>query len=195
MVNEVSLFIGVSAGVVAVSIVLLLVARRFQGQPPPPRPRVALQLRPTNRALKPYNPFSKDELQLLHTVTFAQVDVDALNCEEKSIDNKEPLRYAAPDCSICLLTYEVDDSARVLSCGHVYHTDCIDHWLTQRSACCPICKVDSRKALGLGSRRGSRRRATQDSAVSLAEEPHRHHIINVTSPVPAHLPPPSENSR
>ncbi|PIA18534.1 hypothetical protein COEREDRAFT_79587 [Coemansia reversa NRRL 1564] len=195
MVNEVSLFIGVSAGVVAVSIVILLVARRFQGQQPPNRPRVALQLRPINRTDKSYNPFSKDELQLLHTVTISQIDVDAFNCEEKPLGDKELLRYASPDCSICLLTYEVDDAARVLSCGHVYHVDCIDHWLIQRSARCPICKVDIRKALGLENRSGSQNQATQDSAASLADEPHRHHVINVPSPEPAYLPPTLENGR
>ncbi|KAG0680872.1 hypothetical protein C6P42_004596 [Pichia californica] len=45
-------------------------------------------------------------------------------------------------CTICLDTFEDDDSVRGLICGHVFHQICIDPWLTTRSASCPICKKD-----------------------------------------------------
>lgn len=45
-------------------------------------------------------------------------------------------------CVICLSECMADDKLRKLSCGHAYHSKCIDEWLLQRSSCCPICKRD-----------------------------------------------------
>lgn len=41
-------------------------------------------------------------------------------------------------CSICLADFEQDDSIRRLPCGHDFHQDCIDMWLT-RNKRCPLC--------------------------------------------------------
>ncbi|KAF9333538.1 hypothetical protein BG006_003473 [Podila minutissima] len=45
-------------------------------------------------------------------------------------------------CSICLGEYETDDRIRILPCGHEYHTECVDIWLTHKSTHCPLCKHD-----------------------------------------------------
>ena len=43
-------------------------------------------------------------------------------------------------CSICLQDFQDGDSARELpKCGHIYHLDCIDKWLT-RNGSCPVCR-------------------------------------------------------
>ena len=43
-------------------------------------------------------------------------------------------------CSICLETFkETVDRVRILSCCHVFHSACIDSWLTSHSRC-PLCR-------------------------------------------------------
>ncbi|TGJ86961.1 hypothetical protein E0Z10_g1850 [Xylaria hypoxylon] len=45
-------------------------------------------------------------------------------------------------CAICIDTLEDDDDVRGLTCGHAFHAVCLDPWLTNRRACCPLCKAD-----------------------------------------------------
>ncbi|MCO5610813.1 hypothetical protein L7F22_065054 [Adiantum nelumboides] len=45
------------------------------------------------------------------------------------------------DCAICLCEFVGDDQLRLLpSCGHAFHTDCIDTWLLSHSTC-PLCRT------------------------------------------------------
>ena len=50
--------------------------------------------------------------------------------------------YTSGICTICLENLEDDDLVRGLLCGHVFHGQCIDPWLTTRRGSCPICKKD-----------------------------------------------------
>ncbi|KAK1363481.1 RING-type domain-containing protein [Heracleum sosnowskyi] len=45
-------------------------------------------------------------------------------------------------CAICLEELECGDEIRVLRrCMHVFHKDCIDEWLPNRSMMCPVCRT------------------------------------------------------
>jgi hypothetical protein len=58
--------------------------------------------------------------------------------EEEIIDN-----IHIDTCSICLDEYEVNDKLRIIpNCQHMYHSKCIGRWLSERSAVCPLCKVN-----------------------------------------------------
>lgn len=50
-------------------------------------------------------------------------------------------------CPICIEEYTKDEKVRLLPCGHVYHLECIDPWLTEKSSLCPLCKQDVVAAL------------------------------------------------
>lgn len=42
-------------------------------------------------------------------------------------------------CVVCLVSYESGDKLRILPCGHRFHCDCVDKWLTKQSRTCPLC--------------------------------------------------------
>mmetsp|Transcript_11733 Transcript_11733/g.13502 ORF Transcript_11733/g.13502 Transcript_11733/m.13502 type:complete len:453 (+) Transcript_11733:289-1647(+) len=44
------------------------------------------------------------------------------------------------NCVICLCEFDESDLVTVLPCRHIYHKDCIEPWLTSKSALCPMCK-------------------------------------------------------
>lgn len=64
-----------------------------------------------------------------------------------------PLPPSPPDaCSICLEDFEDQSDVVVLpACRHVFHPNCVAHWLKQ-TAICPVCRTDLR-----GGREGSNR--------------------------------------
>lgn len=44
------------------------------------------------------------------------------------------------ECAICLEDFVEGESCQVLpACNHIFHTNCIDHWLTKKLTC-PICR-------------------------------------------------------
>lgn len=46
------------------------------------------------------------------------------------------------DCAICLDAFNPGDTVRLLPCGHDFHRECIDGWLTRPGVVprCPLCK-------------------------------------------------------
>jgi len=59
------------------------------------------------------------------------------------------LPYVQPTCAICLEDFESGISEiRELPCGHIFHPECIDTFLSSNSSLCPMCK---KSALPVGS--------------------------------------------
>ncbi|KAK1409680.1 hypothetical protein QVD17_36209 [Tagetes erecta] len=59
----------------------------------------------------------------------------------------DPFFSCAKDaqCIVCLSEYHADDTLRILpSCGHFFHSSCIDIWLQQHCTC-PVCRVSLRE--------------------------------------------------
>ncbi|KAJ2783673.1 hypothetical protein H4R18_001583 [Coemansia javaensis] len=50
-------------------------------------------------------------------------------------------------CIVCIDDFVVGSKMRILPCGHNYHIECIDPWLTAKSSLCPLCKYDTRNVL------------------------------------------------
>jgi E3 ubiquitin-protein ligase RHA2 len=72
----------------------------------------------------------------------------------KLIDQKNPtvsytkkkLRALTPheatsECSVCLSEFEEGEKIRQLKCKHRFHKDCVDKWLQQYWATCPLCRT------------------------------------------------------
>lgn len=51
-------------------------------------------------------------------------------------------------CAVCIESYKVGEVVTVLTCGHIFHKDCIEPWLLEKRTC-PMCKCDILKALGV----------------------------------------------
>ncbi|KAI3664905.1 hypothetical protein L6452_43517 [Arctium lappa] len=64
----------------------------------------------------------------------------------KLIEEKNPAsRYRVAgkepkECSVCLSVLEDGDEIRRLKCKHTFHKGCVDKWLEQDRATCPICR-------------------------------------------------------
>lgn len=44
-------------------------------------------------------------------------------------------------CLVCQEEFKIDDMVRILFCGHEYHKDCVDPWLTHHNGTCPYCRA------------------------------------------------------
>mmetsp|Transcript_43764 Transcript_43764/g.44236 ORF Transcript_43764/g.44236 Transcript_43764/m.44236 type:complete len:88 (+) Transcript_43764:172-435(+) len=49
----------------------------------------------------------------------------------------------AQSCPICLEPYQPGDSVRTIPCLHTFQVHCIDPWLLESRAECPVCKTSA----------------------------------------------------
>ena len=64
-------------------------------------------------------------------------------------------------CSVCLSDIEGGENMKRLSCGHCYHSPCINTWLL-RSCICPTCRHDSTKPPMAAASTEAQRRSDMD---------------------------------
>ncbi|KAJ2846571.1 hypothetical protein IWW36_004289 [Coemansia brasiliensis] len=57
------------------------------------------------------------------------------------------LKGSIATCIVCIDDFVVGSKMRILPCGHNFHIECIDPWLTAKSSLCPLCKYDTRSVL------------------------------------------------
>ncbi|KAL1222180.1 RING-H2 finger protein ATL58 [Cardamine amara subsp. amara] len=54
---------------------------------------------------------------------------------------KESFAVKDTQCSVCLADYQADDKLQLIPvCGHTFHMECIDLWLTSHTTC-PLCRL------------------------------------------------------
>ncbi|TKY47624.1 E3 ubiquitin-protein ligase RHA2A [Spatholobus suberectus] len=65
----------------------------------------------------------------------------------KLIEKKNPticytkrLKAVPAECRVCLSEFEEGEKVRKLKCQHTFHRDCLDKWLQQYWATCPLCR-------------------------------------------------------
>ncbi|KAJ2741414.1 hypothetical protein GGI20_005206 [Coemansia sp. BCRC 34301] len=51
------------------------------------------------------------------------------------------------NCAVCLEDFGAGDEVRRLPCRHFFHVVCIDPWLSERAATCPLCNLDVAQVL------------------------------------------------
>ncbi|KAJ2376657.1 hypothetical protein H4S02_007865 [Coemansia sp. RSA 2611] len=79
---------------------------------------------------------------MLRTVT--EADVLVLSEHTTPLD---AILNPSATCIVCIDDFIVGSKMRILPCGHNYHIECIDPWLTTKSSLCPLCKYDTREVL------------------------------------------------
>lgn len=70
-----------------------------------------------------------------------ELTFDTCSICKESINEAAPLTRAHPDVALDHFSEEASGhTLRVGTCGHVFHTCCLEQWL-QRRAVCPLCNA------------------------------------------------------
>ncbi|KAJ1835502.1 hypothetical protein LPJ63_001054 [Coemansia sp. RSA 2711] len=73
---------------------------------------------------------------------------DRCACTDTQDGSADPaLKGLIATCIVCIDDFVVGSKMRILPCGHNFHIECIDPWLTSKSSLCPLCKHDARSVL------------------------------------------------
>ncbi|PVU96986.1 hypothetical protein BB559_002174 [Furculomyces boomerangus] len=70
----------------------------------------------------------------------------SLTTPPNGLEKEQPHSYIEMgediECMICFEKINMDDNVRVIPCYHVFHSQCLDTWLTTQSCACPTCRLD-----------------------------------------------------
>ncbi|RYE16412.1 MAG: E3 ubiquitin protein ligase [Sphingobacteriaceae bacterium] len=79
----------------------------------------------------PVDPRSEDVRVVLTDEAFSALKID--ESDEHTTNQK---------CSVCLCEYQLGEQlTRLPQCQHLFHRECVKHWLTQYKRSCPNCRV------------------------------------------------------
>lgn len=68
-----------------------------------------------------------------------RVSVEKINTLEIKIYESTELDIC---CPICLEIMKINDKYFKLKCNHIYHTECLEHYLKNYNNICPMCKIN-----------------------------------------------------
>jgi hypothetical protein len=69
------------------------------------------------------------------------VGLDKNDLDKLKIDTYNNFTTTCDTCSVCIDKFVSDDICRELKCSHLFHKDCIDHWLSDNISC-PVCRTE-----------------------------------------------------
>lgn len=102
---------------------------------------IALQAREAQR-------LSVSQLDRL-TAVYTLTNSGATAVPSCSLDEDDPQQQGEVPrnwCSVCLSSLEDGSEVRLLPCMHHFHRSCVDPWLLQQKAECPVCRMALRQA-------------------------------------------------
>lgn len=67
------------------------------------------------------------------------------NIPDITLENITELNDENKICSICLEEYKNNDKIKKLDCNHIFHSECVKIWLSNKTTC-PICRTDLRQS-------------------------------------------------
>ena len=68
------------------------------------------------------------------------------------------------ECVVCLTEFMADEMVKKLPpCGHWFHLDCIDQWLTTKSTC-PVCRLDMKTAMDVKNAAEGKKHETETAS-------------------------------
>jgi RING-like zinc finger len=116
-------------------------------------------------------------------------DLEQAGGDAKATED-EPAPPRQSTCSICIDDFEDGERLRMLPrCRHIFHTDCILPWLTERQGCCPLCKTEvMEQEPGEGSTRLGETGVRPPSPAQMQNDtdaPSNENMITSTEPEPA----------
>ena len=75
------------------------------------------------------------------------VGLDKTDLDKLKVDTYQNFADTSRDtCSVCIDKFAPDDTCRELVCEHLFHKDCIDHWLSDNISC-PVCRTECGKGV------------------------------------------------